>query len=376
MTETAERSPGPLRVAVLWPQLSGYVHTALRALADRGVDLLVFHEIGSSVTPFDVEAVTRGLTAHAWSGSPDESELDEMLRGFEPDVLLVMSWENAVYRRIGRRWRGRALRVLCLDEQWWGTRPQRGVVAASRLMIQPTYDAAFVAGDRQADFARRLGFPTELIVPGLYTGDYGRFAEVDADRESELPPPAFLFVGRLVADNGVDTLAAGYHRYRAQAVDPWPLLVAGAGPDERLLDGLAGVETLGFVPPTELPEVFARAGCVVAPSRFAPWGVVVHEATAAGLPVVCTWVMGAALRLVLDGYNGVVTSPDDPPALADALARVSSATDEERRAMGEASGLLARQYTPQRWADRLLRRLPALRTRAGLPPLPAGALAR
>jgi len=357
-----------LRVAVLWAGMSGFVHAQLRALADRGVELVVFHSTPSSNAPFELETVTRGLRAHAWSERPNESEIDAVLGEFRPHVILIMSWHIGAYVRVGRRWRNRALRVLCMDNQWWGTPKQWAGVASSRVVIRPAYDAAFVAGDRQADFARRLGFPTERIIPGVYTGDYDRFAAVAARREGAPPPPGFLFVGRLVSEKGIDTLAEGYRRYRSRARGPWPLLVAGTGPLGHLLDGIDGAETLGFVQPTELPDVFGRAGCLVLPSRFEPWGAVVHEATAAALPVVCTWVAGASLRLVLDGYNGVVMSPDNPHALAVALERISSASDDQRLAMGEASALLARQYSPDRWAAVLLGRLPWIWADAGLRP--------
>ena len=114
----------------------------------------------------------------------------------------------------------------------------------------------------------------------------------------------------------------------------------------------------------------SRAGCLVLPSRFEPWAVAVHEAAAAGLPVICTWVCGAATRLVLDGYNGVVVSPDDARGLAAGLARVSTAGKEERLAMVAASSLLARQLSPERWASNLLARIPELRGDAGLLPAP------
>jgi glycosyltransferase involved in cell wall biosynthesis len=368
MSQNGEQQEPRLRMAVLWAGMSGFVHAQLRALVDRGVEVVLFHSIGSVNAPFEPDLVTRGLQAHAWSGSPNEAELEKVLDEFDPDVILIMSWDNGAYRRIGRRWRGRALRILCMDNQWWGTRKQWAGVAVSRLVIQPAYDAAFVAGDRQADFARRLGFPTERIIPGVYTGDYDRFAEVAASRHGELPPRAFLYVGRLVTDKGIDTLVTGYRLYRSRTAMPWPLLVAGTGPEGHLLHGIDGVEVLGFVQPTDLPEVFRRAGCFVLPSRFEPWGVVVHEATAAALPVVSTWVAGSALRLVLDGYNGVVMSPDDPEAVASALERIGSASDGERRAMGEASSLLARQYSPARWADSLLSRLRTLWADPGLAP--------
>jgi glycosyltransferase involved in cell wall biosynthesis len=128
---------------------------------------------------------------------------------------------------------------------------------------------------------------------------------------------------------------------------------------------------LGFVQPDELPGLLARAGCLVLPSRFEPWGVVVHEATAAGLPVVCTSVCGAASRLVLDGYNGAVVSPGDAEALARALLRMSEADAGTRRAMSQASRSLARQFTPERWAAHLLGRALELRGLLGLARVPA-----
>jgi glycosyltransferase involved in cell wall biosynthesis len=188
------------------------------------------------------------------------------------------------------------------------------------------------------------------------------------DRGDALPPAAFLFVGRLVDDKAADVLAAAYARYRRDAAEPWPLLVAGVGPRADLLAPIEGVELLGFVQPADMLGVFGRAGCLVLPSRLEPWAVVVHEAVSAGLPVVCTRACGSSTRLVLDGYNGAVVSAGSVPGLAGALRRISEADPEVRRAMGEASLSLSLQYTPARWAQLLLCRIPDLREQVGLGP--------
>jgi glycosyltransferase involved in cell wall biosynthesis len=355
-------------VAVLWDSLSGYVHAQFAALTQAGVRLLVVHRSLRSDAPFDQDEVTRTIDARAWSEAPNEAELEAALDDFDPDALLVMSWNVGAYRRAARRRRGRTLRILCMDNQWWGTAKQWGGVAVSRFVLQPAYDAVFVAGERQAAFARRLGFRSEQMLWWLYVGDTPVFEKVAVDRGERLPPGAFLYVGRLAPEKAIDVLADGYRTYRARVEQPWPLLVAGTGPELHHLAGLEGVELLGFVQPSELPDVLARAGCLVLPSRFEPWAVVAHEAAAAGLPVVCTWVCGASTRLVLDGYNGVVVSPDDAAGLAAGLARISGASDAERLAMGEASMQLARQMSPQRWASYLLGRIPELRAGIGLTP--------
>lgn len=357
----------PPRVAVLWTRSSGYFRASLDALADRGAEVVVFHQASSAEAPFDRRSLVRGLATFEWSGEPDEALIDDVLSELDPDVLLVSSWHIGPYRRTAGRWRGRTLRVLCMDNQWWGTARQWVGVASARWLIRPNYDAVLLPGDRQADFARRLGFRTEQIMWGLYTGRVAPFEQVAMDRRGALPPRAFLFVGRLVLEKGVDVLVEAYSRYRATVEEPWPLIVAGTGPQADLLTRVEGIESLGFVQPDDLPGVFARAGCLVLPSRFEPWAVVIHEATCAELPVICTWVCGASTRLVIGDHNGVIVSPGDPAALAHALERVSRASDGTRRAMGEASGALAQQYSPRRWADSLLRRVPELRAGAGLP---------
>lgn len=364
-------APPRPRVAILWQRLTGYTHAEFTALRELGVDLQVFHQAAGPEAPFSDEATTAGLEAESWTGEPDEARLEAALAAREPHALLVSSWHITPYRRVARRRRGRTVRVLCMDNQWWGTPKQWLGVASTPILIRPTYDAAFLPGDRSADFARRLGFDDARIIQGINTCDHPRFDAVAEARGDRLPDRRFTFVGRLVEDKGIDVLAEGYQRYRSMTDAPWPLEVAGAGPETHRLTGRPGVEMSGFVQPDDMPALFARSGCLVLPSRFEPWALVIHEAAAAGLPVVCTSVCGAASRLVLDGYNGVVIPRDDPAALARSLLRISSSGDDDRRAMTDASRSLARQFTPERWARHLFDRVQEIRDQVGLDPAPS-----
>jgi glycosyltransferase involved in cell wall biosynthesis len=365
--ERAVRRPvgEPMRVCVLWSRLSGYLSASLHALVDEGADLLVVHEASAPAAPFDDSALTAGFRSVAWTDEPDRGLVDELVDDFSPDVLVVNSWHVGTYRRVARRLRGRTLRIVTVHNQWNATPKQLAARVASPLLLHPTYDAAFVCDERQAVFAEKLGFPPERMLWGVNTCDQPAFAAIAATRGPHPPPEAFLFVGRLVHDKAIDVLAAAYARYRSQVPRPWPLLVAGVGPDESLLAGRDGVEMLGFVPPDALTGVYARAGCLVLPSRLEPWGVAIHEAVSAGLPVVCSRACGAASRLVLDGYNGVVVTPGATDGLASALVRVAGAGDDERVFMGRASASLSGQFTPQRWARLVLSASARLRAELG-----------
>ena len=67
------------------------------------------------------------------------------------------------------------------------------------------------------------------------------------------------------------------------------------------------------------PKVLADADIKLLSSRTEGLPVAIMEAMAAGLPVVATAV-GGIPELVQDGVTGLLTPPDDPAALADALA--------------------------------------------------------
>jgi glycosyltransferase involved in cell wall biosynthesis len=84
-------------------------------------------------------------------------------------------------------------------------------------------------------------------------------------------------------------------------------------------DDLAGaVDLVGYADPWEW---FARGDVVVVPSRVEPFGNVAVQAMLAGRPVVASRTQGLA-EIVKDGETGLLVRPDDPVALADAIAEL------------------------------------------------------
>ncbi len=92
------------------------------------------------------------------------------------------------------------------------------------------------------------------------------------------------------------------------------------------------VRFLGFIEHGRLPQYYARADLLVLPSRRESFGLVVAEAMACGLPVVAT-TAGAIPEIVEDGVTGVLVPPDDPEALASAIAALLD-DPELMRSMG------------------------------------------
>jgi glycosyltransferase involved in cell wall biosynthesis len=104
-------------------------------------------------------------------------------------------------------------------------------------------------------------------------------------------------------------------------------------------------------------------------SHIEPYGVVVHEAAVAGLPVLCTDFAGAAAGLMQDSYNGWIVAAGDVEEWAQAMARMSGLPPERLESMSAASRILGARITPSGWAqnvhERLARRRAELRARHG-----------
>jgi glycosyltransferase involved in cell wall biosynthesis len=84
---------------------------------------------------------------------------------------------------------------------------------------------------------------------------------------------------------------------------------------------------------------------------------------AAGLPVVVSDRCGCAPDLVEEGQNGFSFSPSDPDALADALVRIAS-PGCDRAAMGDAGRDISAGWTPETFAQQLLRAAQAAKEHA------------
>lgn len=342
-----------VRVAVLWPQLSGYINACLRELALRPrVELLVGYAAPGDEAPFDDAEFKWIPESVKLTSRPDRAELVRRLERFKPDVLLVVSWHIPAFRYVLRHLSPRPLRVLCMDNQWHGTLKQRLGVLGSRWYLHPLYDAVFLPGERQACFAQRLGFPSDRIWRGLYCPDNESFARASTGATTR--PSYFGYLGRLTASKGITDLLQAYELYRSVTPDPWDLAVAGTGPLASKIVSYQGVKYSDFVQPRELPTWLANIGCLVVPSRFEPWGVVIAEAAASGLPIIATEACGAGPHLVHDFVNGRIAHTASVESLAECMQYVSSATDSERATMGQISRSLASVYTPARWADTVL----------------------
>ncbi|MFT6792621.1 MAG: glycosyltransferase involved in cell wall biosynthesis [Rubritalea sp.] len=344
-----------MNIAILHTRLAPYYVACLRELAAQGHSLLVFARPQDPNAPFD-RSQFEGIGEVRDRNGLSESEILSAVESFSPDATLVAGWTDKGYMKVCRKLRKLAIPVIAgCDTQWKGSMRQYLASWTAPLHIHQSIDVLWVSGERQRFFAQALGYTGNRYWDGFYACDWPAFAEVKA-RRSSLPEGsnrAFLYVGRYVDVKGIDILAEAYRLYCNEVEQPWTLLCAGAGPlVQDLLD--AGSEDCGFTQPKDLPKLMERASAFVLPSRFEPWGVVVQEAAASGLPILCSEEVGAGVHLVRDFYNGRVFESASVDALVDSMLWMHNLGSKELSVLGNRSFELSKQYTPNRWVDVLI----------------------
>jgi len=363
-----------MRLVALWSRLSGFFLSCLKTFAETyDAELLVIAQPTLENAPFANEEFEWIPNLEVYQDGRDYQKLRNIVREFQPDSILMSSWNFRDYMRLARSEPFRMLpRISMTDNQWHGTVKQYFGKIISPFFLKPSIDGFFVPGERQAEFCRNLGYDFPKIMMGSHSCDVRLFSEANQVRKHSPLPKTFLYVGRMVPEKGISVLAEAYQLYREQVTEPYQLICVGTGPLANTLSGIDGVEMKGFVQPRGLPEIFSQASCLLLPSLFEPWGLVIHEATVAGLAVICTHTCGAAVHLVQGDFNGYLISPEDPRDLAAAMVDYSKKTDPDRIAISKNSQSLSLQFTPERWASSLYKALERVRSQKPYSPTSIG----
>lgn len=240
---------------------------------------------------------------------------------------------------------------------FWGERLGRGgaLHAALAAPLHRARGIAAIGTFAERDYRERFPEPRHFCIP--YHCDLAAFLAAPR-RVRAAGETVFFFCGQMIARKGVDVLLAAFGRLGATA----RLLLVGREAElPALLAPLpaevrARITYAGFQAPEELPRFFAQADVFVLPSRYDGWGVVVNQALGAGLPVLCSDMVGAGYDLVEDGVNGMKFHAGDAVALAEQMARFVREPELVEK-WGAAARRKAHEWTPEagaaKWVEAL-----------------------
>lgn len=364
-------------VAVIWIDWYTYHLARLRALVEHdrlrgkvmGIELvggcgvhagLAFRDGGRDGLP--VETLLPGVDWRRNLQPRLALKLWRKLNRANPSVVLVPGYYTlpALCAAVWARLHGR--RSVLMSEStradharvWWKE-------FAKRQMVRWLFDGAIAGGRPHARYLDELGLrgPIRRAYDVVDNDFYARgtdHARATLDRRQlGLPDDYFLFVGRLAPEKNAAGLIEAFAGYR-DGGGTASLVLCGDGPLRSALAERAAaagvaehVRFEGLKTAAELLPYYAFARAFVLPSTREPWGLVVNEAMASGLPVVVSNASGCAEDLVR--ANGLVFDPHAPDGLRRCLTIVGALAAGDLEAMGERSRRIIAHYSPGVWAE-------------------------
>lgn len=221
------------------------------------------------------------------------------------------------------------------DDRWW--RFKRWFHRRYVPKVLHRSQGIICVSDTVSQRVRELVLDTKLIAAvhhGLEVDEWNQHLAADTKNHLDrlqLPERFFLHVGRWRGYKDLNTLFAGYGRYRKSTPRaPVGLVCCRGGGSrhwEQLLDSYNLRETVRILDaPSDsvVKGLLQRATALVQPSRYEGFGLPVLEAMAAGTPVIAS--RGGALPEIA-GDAGFMFEVGDHRALAEAMMRVAMNPD-------------------------------------------------
>jgi glycosyltransferase involved in cell wall biosynthesis len=229
-------------------------------------------------------------------------------------VPLIIAYEGTNYTEAKIGMLRRAIRRFIVRK---ATRLWANGAATAELLV------SYGAKDEQIDLGM-TGVDTHFFMNSVQD----ELARRDALRRMlGLDGTVFLFVGQLTPRKGVLLLAEALASLQGQTALPFSIVVVGDGPERSAVAAkLAENKNVkaiftGFLQQKDLPKYLAVSDVFVLPTLEDVWGLVILEASVAGLPQIFSCRAAASQELLSMGCDGCLIDPLDGQALRTALLR-------------------------------------------------------
>ncbi|MFN5005226.1 MAG: glycosyltransferase family 4 protein [Bacteroidota bacterium] len=278
--------------------------------------------------------------------------LMELYTKIDPSMLVVSGRMDASYLVVAKFARARGIPTVMASDKQWSNSVRDWIACVFRKFLYSKYFThAWVAGDRQRLYARKVGFKADKIVVGVYCCDlqlFRNFYRVGKNLSD------VLFVGRIEKTKGIDLLVSALIQLRHEGIFNGHLKLVGNGSFETSLPRHSWITHKNFLDQSELRNEVIGTRIFCLPSRYEPWGVVVHEMAAAGLLICCSSACGAADDFVIHKANGYIFKVGSLEDLTNGLRYLFTLSDSQVGEMQKLSVSLSNKVTPEFSASQLM----------------------
>jgi glycosyltransferase involved in cell wall biosynthesis len=249
----------------------------------------------------------------------------KQIRQTAPEVLIGDGFSSWTSFALLYKLRNRLPLVVCYERTFHTERNVQWYRKIYRRSVLKFIDAMCCNGIQSVEYTRSLGMPPfKITMPNMAADTQGlelASSAVTPEEKAETQRSwnarglVYLYVGNLIPRKGLQYLLEAWAMMEQAYGDEATLVLVGQGPEkaalERQADSLAlrNVRFAGAVDYDSLSRCYASADVFVIPTLEDNWSLVVPEAMACGLPVLCSKYNGCWPELVHPDRNGWIFDP-------------------------------------------------------------------
>ena len=345
-----------MKILYLYTEIMGYSMATIKELTKSGAEVHIVHWDKKKLSKYQV-VKEDGVCFYSRSQYTVKSLL-ALANQINPDITVISGWMDKGYLVVAIKLRFKKKVVaVCIDDIWFNSFKQNfasflGIVGIFSIF----FSHAWVTGFFQFEYARRLNFKKKNIIYDFYSADTELFSKYFLkikNLKRKKYPHRFIFIGRFEIIKGIEILLKAWE---SLGIDKkgWELCFIGDGKLKPMLKNTKNIIVKNFMQPNDLAKELTSGGCMILPSLREPWGVVIHECTAAGLPIIVSDTVGSASHFVIDGYNGFSFNTGNVNSLKEKMLKFIKMKDKEILSMSNNSFLLSKKISPNTSAKNLL----------------------
>jgi glycosyltransferase involved in cell wall biosynthesis len=283
---------------------------------------------------------------------------------FQPNVINLPGYYEPAMNVVLFYCRLKGIQVVISADSTEGDNPNIGWRETLKRFVVSKAQGFFCYGSKSAEYILKLGMKPKHILVANNSVDNNKVASVHAEafktrdqvkQSYNLRKYNFIYVGRLIGVKNLDNLLAAY---KALDDSDWGLIVLGDGDEEVKLkkyksdNNLDGICFIEGQPWFDVPKILALADVFVLPSYSEPWGLVVNEAMASGLPVIVSNKCGSAFDAVLEDSNGYTFNPYNVEELTSIFKKFVN-NPEKIEPFGQKSREIIKRFSPENVAQEM-----------------------
>jgi glycosyltransferase involved in cell wall biosynthesis len=307
-------------------------------------------------------------------GTLEEVSLGQRIKGimkaiiaFKPEVVNITgyydiaSWVVLLYCKL------RGISTVLSNESTAEDHARSGVKEFIKKVIVRSFDGYFNFGTLSKNYLISLGGKPERMLVNRNCVDNktlkSKYDTAILHRKEQqkalhLKPHNFIFVGRLIDFKNLFQLLDAFQACEAANKDDWGLIILGDGALKSELEKyiihhkIDKVHFLKGVSWEQVPAYLALSDVLILPSYSEPWGLVVNEAMACGMPVAVSNKCGCAVDLVKEAVNGYTFNPENRREISLVLDKFIN-NSSMIPSMGKASEVIISEYSPEQVAKEM-----------------------